>query len=139
MRIVAFVLRLYSYLYHGLLCLAMLGPCIVASGSNNYDLKLGFVPGTGIEVYHILLYSAIIGLISLVLAMTGIFRYMFPVWCLIVLVQMIRWLLLPGYQFASPEDFKWTLFLIVGALGAFLSSLQLLKSKARLRAERGMA
>lgn len=133
------ILRLYSYVYEGLICLAMLGPCIVASGSGNYDLKIGFVPGTGIEVYHILLTSAIIGLITIVLAMTGLFRWAFPVWCLLVLIQMIRWLLFTGYTFASPEDFKWTLFIILGAFGAFLSSLQMLKSKARLRAERGQA
>lgn len=139
MNIVAVVLRLYSYLYHGLLCFVMLGVCAIASGSNNYDLKIGWLPATGIQGYHILLYSAIIGVITLLLAVTGLFRWAFPVWCLLVFIQMVRWLLLPGYTFPSPEEFKWTVWLIVGALGAFLSSLQLLKSKERLRRERGQA
>ena len=140
MNIIAVVLRLYSYLYHAVICLLSLGVCFLASSGGNTDLKIGWLPATGPAGFHILLYSAIIGLLCLALALTGLFRWAFPVWCLLVVIQFVRWFLFNGgYTFASQEEFKWILLIIAGAFGAFLSSLQMLKSKARLRMERGQA
>ncbi len=71
------------------------------------------------------------------LAVTGVFRFAFPVWAGLVLVQLVRWVFLSSYQFSGKDEFSSAIWLTVGALGAFLSALQLFKSKERLRAERG--
>lgn len=138
MNLLALLLRCYAYLYHLLLCLVVLGVTILDISSPSASLKLGWVPFTGDPLVRILLTCAVIGLICLLLAVTGLFRYAFPVWCLLVAVQLFRWLILSPYAFpGGKEEFRWVLFLVLGAVGAFLSSLQLLKSKERLRLERG--
>jgi len=123
------VLRIYSYLYHGLLALLLLAISGVAIGSNTHTLKLEMLPWKGPELSHWLFFGSLAGLITLLLAITGIFRYLFPVWALVVLLMMARGFLLQPYSFSGKDQFYAVLWLIAGAVGAFLASLTLLKRK----------
>jgi hypothetical protein len=72
------------------------------------------------------LWGSILGLVSIALAVTGVFRFLFPLWALAVLILMVQGYLLKPYTFAGQTDFITTLWMIGGALVAFLASLTLL-------------
>jgi hypothetical protein len=136
---IGLVLRLYSYLYHLVLCLVMLGLGIVAAAGGMHDLHLSMLPWKGAELTHWVLILSIAGLASVLLAITGVFRYLFPVWCLTVLVLMIRGFFLSQFSYDGPAHFRTVVLLVAGALLAFLSSLQLLRPKRPLPPEEGSA
>ena len=133
MKIIGLVLRIYSYLYHTILCLFLLGLGIVASIGGAHNLSLGMLPWKGAELTHWVLGLAITGLVSVLLAVTGVFRYLFPAWCAYVVWLMVRGFFLSPFAYHGPDEFRGVVFLVVGAIGALLSSLQLIKSKAALR------
>ena len=120
------ILRVYSYLYHLVLCLFLLGLSIVAMSSTTI-LKMPMLPWSGSELLSWLLCGSILGLVSIALAVTGIFRFLFPLWALAVLVLMVAGLPAQAVHVrrARPTSII-TLWLIGGALVAFLASLTLL-------------
>ena len=127
----ATLLRLYSYLYHLVLCLFLLGMSGLAKASDAHNLNLSMLPWKGDELINWVFYGSLVGLIAIVLAITGMFRYLFPVWTLIVAVLMFRGFLIQGYVFSGKDQFYAILALILGALFAFLGSLTLLKKQRR--------
>jgi hypothetical protein len=120
----------YSYLYHFALALFLLGLSSIALLSSN-TLKMPMLPWTGTELTWWLLWGSVIGIVSVVLAVTGIFRYLFPLWSLIVLVLMVRGYLIQPYTFAGQDAFESTLWLLGGALLAFFASLTLFRIRPR--------
>ena len=128
----AMILRGYSYLYHLVLCLFLLGVSIVAMTSTSM-LKLSMLPWSGSELATWLLWGSLAGLLSLVLAVTGIFRLLFPIWTLVVLILMFQGFILKSYTFEGKPGFYNVLLLIGGALLAFLASLTLLRSRRSRR------
>jgi hypothetical protein len=127
----ATILRLYSYLYHFVLSLLLLGISGIAIASDVHTLNLAMLPWKGDELIHWVFYGSIAGLISIILAVTGIFRYLFPIWTLIVFVLMVRGFLISPYTFTGVDQFYSILALIAGAFLAFLGSLTLFKKKRR--------
>jgi hypothetical protein len=130
--LIAKILRGYSYLFHLVLCLFLLAMTIVAM-SSTATFSLEILPWKGDELTQWLLWGSIAGLISIVLAVTGIFRFLFPVWALVVLVMMIRGYLLQPYSFGGTDPFYKALGFIGAALLAFLASLTLFRSTRRRR------
>ena len=124
----ALILRVFSYLYHLVLCLFLLGVSTVAISSSNV-LKMPMLPWSGAELNYWLLWGSLAGLVSLILAITGIFRFLFPLWALIVLVLMVNGFLIKPYTFEGTTSFYSVLALIGAALLAFLGSLTLLRPR----------
>jgi hypothetical protein len=124
------MLRLYSYLYHLGLALFLLGLSIVALLSSSV-LKMPILPWSGAELTQWLFWGSLVGLLSIVLAVTGIFRYLFPLWALIVLVFLVRGYILQPLPFAGEDEFRNALLLIFGAMLAFLASLTLFGMRPR--------
>jgi hypothetical protein len=127
----ATILRLYSYVYHFVLSLLLLGISGIAIASNVHTLNLAMLPWKGDELIHYVFYGSIAGLISIILAVTGIFRYLFPIWTLIIFVLMVRGFLISPYTFTGKDQFYSILALIAGAFLAFLGSLTVFKKKRR--------
>jgi hypothetical protein len=124
------MLRLYSYLYHMVLALFLLGLSAVALISSN-QLRMPMLPWSGESLNYWLLWGSLLGLLSIVLAITGIFRYLFPLWCLTVLVLMVRGYILTPYPFAGKDPFYQALWLMAGAFLAFLASLTLFRIRRK--------
>ena len=124
------LLRVYGYLYHLALALFLLGISLVAMLSSN-RLRLPFLPWSGEELTAWLFWGSVLGLVSLLLAMTGVFRYLFILWSLVVLALMIRGYILQPVPFATPDDFYTAMWLLAGALLAFIASLTLLRVRPR--------
>ena len=68
-------------------------------------------------------YSALVGLVTLVLAVAGKVRVLFFLWSLAVFVVLLRGFFLTSYSFAGPVHFKaaayLTLFALIAAIGAW--------------------
>ena len=130
MNIVGLILRIYSYIYHFILglFLAALGALALASGMHN--LNLGMLPWKGQELTYWTLGLGLAAIVCVILAVTGWFRWLFPLWCLFVVIMMIKgFFLTPTYVFAGSGSFKGAIWLTIGAIGAFLSSLMLYKPR----------
>ncbi len=128
MTVFGFVLRVYSYLFNLILCLFLLGVGLIASASHTIP-KLGMLPFTDENMNRGVITLAIVGLVCTLLAATGIFRYLFPIWTAVVLFLMVKGFIFSHYTFANEAGFKVALWLTFGALVAFLGSLWVLKRK----------
>jgi hypothetical protein len=75
--------------------------------------------------------GGIIGVVSIALAVTGVFRALFPIWAFIVFVVMVWGFLIRPYMFSGRSEFNTVLWLIAGAFVAFLASLTLFRRPKR--------
>jgi len=122
------LLRWFSYLFHSILCLFILAVAAVSSSSHSVP-KFGFLPFTDETMLRGLFTLAIIGLLSVFLAVTGIFRYLFPLWAAAVLWLMVKGFILSPYTFPNAAAFRGALWLTFAAFGAFLGALWVLKRR----------
>lgn len=126
------IFRIYSYLYHLVFTLFLLGLSVTALTSHN-TLKMPFLPWSGEPLTQWLLWGSLTGLLSIALAATGIFRFLFPLWALAMLVVLVRGFILQPYGFEDRQTFNQIMWLIGGAVLAFLASLTLFRMKTRRR------
>jgi hypothetical protein len=125
------VIRLFSYLFHGLLALFLLAISAVALASGQ-TLHLEMLPWQGPSLTYWLFFSALAGLISLILAIRRTWRALFFLWSLAVLVILVRGYFFSHYHFAGPPGFHRALYLTAGALIAALGAwFQLRRIAAR--------
>ena len=127
---IGLLLRLYSYLYHLVLSLFLIGLGIVAYSSGT-TLSLGMLPWEGEKLTQALLALGVIGLVCIFGAITGLFRWLFPIWTLVICILMVRGFFLGSYSYSGADQFKGAVWLTIGALGAFLSSLSLFTLRRR--------
>lgn len=131
MKAFGFVLRAYSYLFHFVLSLFLLGLWVVSASSHS-KLRLGMLPFKEENTLTAVLVLGLVGLISVILAVTGIFRYMFPLWTAVVAYLMAKGFFLSAYSFGSADSFRTAVWLFAGALIALLGGLLVLvKSRPR--------
>ena len=121
------ILRVYSYLYHLVLCLFLMGVASLAISSPS-KLNLAMLPWRARIWTTWLLWGGLAGLISIILAITGVFRFLFPLWTLAVLILMVQGFLIKSYTFEDETSFYRVLWMIAGAALAFLASLTLFRS-----------
>jgi len=75
------VVRVFSYLFHGLLTLFLLAIAAMALSSGQI-LHLDMLPWHGQSLSYWLLFSALAGLVSLILAILRTWRTLFLLWSL---------------------------------------------------------
>lgn len=123
------LLRVYSYLYHAGISLFLLGITSLAKLSDSTTFQLDVLPWKGSELVNYAFWGSLVGLLSIVLAVTGLFRFLFLFWTAVVAWYMVRGFLLQPYTFEDANQFCWVLALIAGAVGAFLGALTLFKKR----------
>lgn len=123
-----FLLRVFACLFGLALSLFLIGLGIVAwmSGSNSFAVGTRF--WEGVMLKWIILGVGIVGLASVLLAASRL-RWIFPLWCLFVLVILVRGFFLSSYKFDGANDFQLALWLTLGAMIAFLGSLGMLRRR----------
>jgi hypothetical protein len=125
------LMRVFSYLFHGLLTLFLLAISLVA-WSSGQPLQLEMLPWQGQKLTYWLLCAALVGLASVILAILHRWRPLFFLWSLAVLAMMARGFFLSHYYFASPAQFHDALYLTGGALiAAFGAWFQLRREPLR--------
>lgn len=126
-----FLLRTYSYLYHFALSVFLVGLAFVAHLAGK-DLVLGsLLPWQDASLNRWVLILGLAGIVMVVLSVLGILRPLFPLWTLFAFVMMFRGFFMTSYVFAGEDAFQNAVYLTIGAFGAFLSSLVVLKSRPR--------
>jgi len=108
-------MRVFSYLFHGLLTLFLLALAVVALSSGQ-PLQLEMLPWQGQTLAYWLLCAALAGLVTVVLAVRRKWRLLFFLWSLAVLGMMARGFFFSHYYFAGPPEFYRALCLTAGAL-----------------------
>jgi hypothetical protein len=114
-------MRVFSYLFHGLLTLFLLAISVVA-WSSGQPLQLEMLPWQGQTLTYSLLCTALVGLALVILAIFRKWRPLFFLWSLAVLAMMARGFFLSHYYFAGPAEFHGALYLTAGALIAALGA-----------------
>lgn len=122
------LLRVFAYCFHLALALFLTGLSIVAI-STGKALALGMLPWEGAPLTRWTLALGLLGIICVVLAVIGVARWLFPFWTLFALIMIVRGYFLSSYSFSG--DFKFAVWLAVGALVAFLASLSLFRPRKR--------
>ena len=117
------LLTVFACLFELLLSLFLLGVGIVAWVSDSNILAFG---------KPIILTAGIVGLASVLLAGSRL-RWIFPLWCLFVLVMLVRGFFLSSYSFGGAAGFQLALWLTIGALIALLGSLGMLRRRPARR------
>ena len=120
------MLRLYSYLFHLLLSLFLLGVASIAVISHQL-INMRMLPFAQDTMLRGVLMLGAMGLLATLLAITKVFKYLFPIWAAVVLYLMIRGFFFSAYTFSNMSMFKNALWLTLAALIALWGALWVLK------------
>ena len=132
MGVIKALLRVYSYVFGGLLALFVFAISSMAL-ANATPPNFAFLPWSGGSLTYWLLGLALFGLLTLLLAMGGKVRSLFFLWNLGVFVLLFRGLFLSFYSFSGPVSFQVAVRLTVGALLAALGSFPWSRERGRVR------
>lgn len=121
MEVVKALMRFLSYVYHGLLCLILLAMSGLAMAAGSHSLNLQMLPAWASGSTLVLFGCALLGLITVILAIKGTMRPLFFLWSLLVLIFLVKGYFLSGYHFA-PDGVNTALYLIGGSLIAVIGS-----------------
>lgn len=126
------LLRLYSYVYEFFLSLILFLISVVVLIGGKHQLSMPMLPWEGASLTYWLFGLSLTGLVITVLAVLGRLRLLFPIWCLVVVCFMAKGFFLSSFYYSGGADqFRGAVLLFIGAVGALLSSLTLLKQDQR--------
>jgi hypothetical protein len=127
MRAIAWLLRIFCYLFHTMISVALLALGAVGVVSDAQHMKVQMLPWQGTELAHWLIGLGLVGLLSVLLAVMGRLRVLLPLWSVYVLGMLIKGVFLSStVSFEGREDFHNWLLLICGAVLALIGSFTLL-------------
>ncbi len=126
------LLRIFAYLYELALSLFLLGLGMIALIGGQHTLKLGMLPWENEALTRNILILGAAGLVCVLIAGSRM-RWIFPLWCLFVLVMMFRGFFLSSYRFEDASHFRFAVWLTMGALLAFLGGMTVLGGRGRGR------
>jgi hypothetical protein len=115
MEIVRTLLRLFSYLYQGLLALFLLTVAALALASGAGALRLEMLPWSGATLAWILLATSLVGLIALLLAIARRAAALFFLWSLLVAAMLLKGYVFSGFRFAPGVGVGTAIYLILGS------------------------
>jgi hypothetical protein len=118
---VKLIMRYFSFLFHLLLVFFLIAVSGLAMASGTPSLNLKMLPWTGSTLNYVLFFGALVGLLTMLLAMRGTLRILFLVWSLLVAVLLVKGYIFSGYKFSTGE-FKTAIYLIVASLIAVLGA-----------------
>ena len=121
MELVKGLMRFFSYIFHGLLSLFLLAISGMAIAMDMHSLQLEMLPWSGSGLTYWVFGCAVVGLITLVLAVKRVLPLLFFLWSLVVFVLLVKGYVFSGYYFNGGE-FQTAIYLIVGSLIALLGA-----------------
>jgi len=129
-RAVKTLLRLFSYLYHGLLALFLLLVSAVALASGATSLHLDMLPWSGATLAWVLLAASLFGLVTVLLAITRDRSLLFFLWNLVVAAVLLKGYVFSSFRFAPGVGVQTAIYLVLGSWLALLGAWFALRSKA---------
>jgi len=134
-RAVKTLLRLFSYLYHGVLALFLLLVSGVALASGAGSLHLDMLPWSGATLAWVLLAASLFGLAALILALTQSATAPFFLWSVVVAVMLLKGYVFSSFRFAAGVGVHTAIHLMVGSWLALLGAWFALRSKRRMNTD----
>ena len=122
MRAVKTLLRLFSYLYHGLLALFLLLVSAVALASGATSLHLDMLPWSGATLTWLLLAASLFALAAVLLAITRAISAPLFLWSLVVAGMLIRGYIFSSFRFAPGVGVHTAIYLMLGSWLALLGA-----------------
>ncbi len=92
-------MRVYSYLFHFLLALFLLGISIISWFAGEHNLQVGVLPWQGDVLSYVLFASAVAGLLVTWLAVKRRLPVLFLIWSVVVFLALVRGYFLSSYRF----------------------------------------
>jgi len=120
------LLRGYSVLFHGVLCLFCIAMAFVGWLVGSTQMTVDVLPWYGLELQMWLFGLSAIGLIATGLAAIGKVKFLFLPWTLVVVGFVGRGLWATRY-YDGPEDLQASLFFLLGALVTVLGAISFLR------------
>jgi hypothetical protein len=111
--VVTALLRYFSYVFHGLLAVFLLGVSSVALGSDPGSLRLDMLPWTGPTLAYVVFCASLCGLAAVILALRRKLAALLFIWSLAVSVMLIKGYVFSAYGF-DPGGW-YTAALLIGA------------------------
>jgi hypothetical protein len=110
------LMRFFSYAFHGLLALFLIAVSGLALGTGaSQSLHMGMLPWKGATLTYVVFFGALFGLLTLLLALRGVARWLFVLWSLAVLVFLIRGYIFSPYKFEGGHT-STAVYLTLGSL-----------------------
>jgi len=131
--VIGALVRCYSYLYHLALAMFLLGLSLVATFSHSHTLNLGMLPWKGVRLTCWLFGASLLGMLSILLALTGKLRFAFLLYALAVFGMMFRGYFVSGYSFRGKDEFRMAMWLTAGALVAIFGAWSQFRKKRGTR------
>lgn len=100
MKFFGYLMRAYSYIFHLVLSLLTIAAALLTTSGEQLRLT-ELLPFNANNIVRGLIILGAAGLLSTFLAISGVFRYLFPIWVTIVLFLVIRGVFFSSYVFAS--------------------------------------
>jgi hypothetical protein len=97
------VISWYSYVFHFLLALWLLGLAGIALASGAQGLHLEMLPFSASSLKYIVLACALFALLSIFVAIAGRLRWLFLLWTLAVAVLLTKGYVFSSYRFGIGE------------------------------------
>jgi FtsH-binding integral membrane protein len=109
------LLRLFSYLYHGLLALFLLLVSALALVSGASALRLDMLPWSGATLAWILVAASLCGLAALALAIARRGSALFFLWSLTVAAMLLKGYVFSSFRFAAGAGVPTAVVLVLGS------------------------
>ena len=126
----AFVLRVYSFVFHLTLSSFLLGVAAIAA-KRREPVSLSVLPFPDEEALRDLAVIGSLGVLCALLALTRSFKWIFVLWTLLILYLMLKGFFFGPYAVAGTEDARGAGWVTLGALGACLGAVLSLKTRQR--------
>ena len=132
MEVIKALLSFLSYVFHGLLCLMLLAMSGLAMIAGAQTVQFGMLPWTGSTLLYTVFFGALLGLVTVVLAIRGTWRALFFVWSLVVVVLLLKGYIFSGYRLI-PGEYHAAMYLIVGSVIGLMGAWAQMGRKAGAR------
>lgn len=113
------LLRWYAYIYFFLLSAFLAGLGIVAYASGMHNINTGgMATTTGEALSKMLLIIGLCGILAVILAVLGKFRWLLQGFAILAVIGMFRALFVSSYRYDSAAGFQGAAILFLGAIVA---------------------
>ena len=127
----AFLLRVYSFVFHLTLSVFLIGLAVIDYRSQQF-INLDLLPFASENLLRDTVLLGFVGVGCTLLALSSRFKFVFLVWTAVALWLMLKWFFLGDYIFDNAHQARGAMWLTFGALGAFIGAMWSLRTRRRL-------
>ena len=123
MQFVGNLLRVYSYIFEAILCLAAIALSILIFASPHQDIRLEWLPWSDHSIAAWLISLGVLGIVSVILAVAGRVRLLLFLFAIAVFVILLKGLFLSSWRFNGADEAKRAAWFVLAAFLAVLGSI----------------